>query len=105
VFTHARFLASFQTVLPDAQIHTFDASFDFRHEALADRAAEVAAAVPFVAAVVPYHNATGANYDEVHKVAGALTGGPVLGVTVDGDILPQVGLPGRTTPTLAPAAV
>jgi hypothetical protein len=105
VFTHARFLASFQTVLPDSQIHTFESPFDFRHEALADRAAEVAAAVPFVAAVVPYHNATGANYGEVHQVAGALTGGPVLGVTVDGDILPQVGLPGRTVPTLTPAAV
>jgi len=38
-------------------------------------------------------------------VAGALTGGPVLGVTVDGDILPQVGIPGRALPTLSPAAV
>jgi hypothetical protein len=105
VFTHARFLASFQSVLPDTRIHTFDASFDFRHEALAARAAEVVAAVPFAAAIVPYHNATGANYGEVHRVAGALTGGPVLGVTVDGDILPQVGIPGRALPTLSPAAV
>lgn len=105
VFTHARFLASFQSVLPDSRIHTFDAAFDFRYDALAARASEVAAAVPFAAAIVPYHNATGANYGEVHRVAGALTGGPVLGVTVDGDILPQVGLPGRTVPALTPAAV
>jgi hypothetical protein len=39
--------------------------------------------------VVPYHNATGANYDQVHGVAAAATAGPVIGVTVHGDVLPQ----------------
>ena len=40
----------------------------------------------FEAVVVPYHNATGANYAEVHAVAADATEGPVIGVAVDGGV-------------------
>ena len=53
--------------------------------------ADLATEINFAAAVVPYHNATGANYEQVHAVAGDTTDGPVIGVTVEGDVRIQRG--------------
>jgi radical SAM superfamily enzyme YgiQ (UPF0313 family) len=89
VLTHSRFEPSFQSELPARQIHTFDESFNFDADALAPAIERLLADGPFAAAVVPYHNATGANYDQVHRVAAAATVGPIVGVTVNGDVLAQ----------------
>jgi radical SAM superfamily enzyme len=89
VLTHARFVPSFQSELEPRQIHTFDESFNFDAALLAPAVKRAVAHGGFAAVVVPYHNATGANYDQVHGVAAAATAGPVIGVTVHGDVLPQ----------------
>jgi hypothetical protein len=86
VLTHQRFVVSFDSVLDKSRIHTFDESFNFDADRLAERVAELGAEVNFAAAVVPYHNSTGANYVEVHAVACDTTKGPIVGITVAGDV-------------------
>jgi hypothetical protein len=86
VLTHARFLPSFENVIDKGRIHTFNESFNFEAERLAARTADLATEINFAAAVVPYHNATGANYEQVHAVAGDTTEGPIVGITVAGDV-------------------
>ncbi len=86
VLTHERFIPSFDYTIDKAKTHTFNEAFNFSAAALAARVAHLASENNFVAAVVPYNNATGANYGEVHAVAGDATNGPVLGVNVSGEI-------------------
>jgi hypothetical protein len=93
VLAHERFLPSFQVVVPEDRVHAFGETFDFRPEPLADRLAALGERHRFGATVVPYNNATGANYDDVHAVAAAVAP-VVLGVTVDGAIVrPRVEAP------------
>lgn len=87
VLTHERFVPSFQSDFEPQQMHTFSESFNFDAKQMVARTAELAAANSFAAVVVPYHNATGANYGEVHAVGGAMTSGPIVGVTVNGDVI------------------
>ena len=54
---------------------------------MADRLQQLVNETEFAGVVVPYHNATGANYEQVHGVAAAATEGPIVGVTVRGDVL------------------
>ena len=93
VLTHERFQPSFGSVLDQGCIHTFNESFDFQADHLAERIAELATSVEFGAAVVPYSNGTGATYEQVHAVAGGVTDGPVVGVTVKGEVrIPRAAL-------------
>ncbi len=87
VLTHERFLPSFQNDFRPEQIHPFNESFNFDAAAMAPSLAALAESQDFSAVVVPYHNATGANYEQVHAVAAAVTAGPIVGVTVHGDVL------------------
>lgn len=91
VLTHERFVPSFEYVVEDEQIHSFNESYNFSASQLRERLAALSSTVAFAAAVVPYHNATGANYDEVHAVAGDITNGPVVGVTVTADVRTERG--------------
>jgi radical SAM superfamily enzyme YgiQ (UPF0313 family) len=86
VLTHERFRPSFESVVDQARIHTFGESFNFDADRLAGRVAHLATEVNLAAAVVPYSNATGATYEQVHAVAGDATDGPVVGVTVEGRV-------------------
>jgi radical SAM superfamily enzyme YgiQ (UPF0313 family) len=86
VLTHERFVPSLESELDQTRIHVFAESYDFHAARLATRVAELAKGKPFGAVVVPYHNATGANYDEVHAVAAGATTGPIVGVTVGGEV-------------------
>lgn len=97
VLTHERFVPSFESELDPSRIHVFTESYDFNRPRLASRMAELVRTNDFDGVVVPYHNATGANYDEVHAVAADATSGPVIGVTVAGEVRPwkRVGAPGR----------
>jgi len=87
VLTHERFVPSFQSDFEAHQIHTFSESFDFDRTALRSRLQTLANETEFAAVVVPYNNATGANYKQVHAVAAAVTAGPVVGVNVDGQVM------------------
>jgi radical SAM superfamily enzyme YgiQ (UPF0313 family) len=97
VLTHERFLPSFDYVVDKDRTHSFKESYNFSASALAPKMAELSSSIEFAAAVVPYHNATGANYGEVHAVAGDTTNGPVIGVTVSGDVRTERAgfIPGR----------
>lgn len=86
VLTHERFKPSFQSIFEPYQIHTFSESYNFDSNALTDRMERLISESEFAAVVVPYHNATGANYEQVHGVAAAATEGPIVGVTVHGDV-------------------
>jgi hypothetical protein len=86
VLTHERFVPSFEYVVDDERIHSYNESFNFSATELKNRIADLASTIEFAASIVPYHNATGANYDEVHAVAGDATNGPVVGVTVTADV-------------------
>ncbi|MFN7980620.1 MAG: radical SAM protein [Vicinamibacterales bacterium] len=90
VLTHERFVPSFQSDFDARQIHTFSESFDFNGTALRGRLDVLARETEFAAVVVPYNNATGAGYGQVHAIAAALTAGPVVGVNVDG-VVTQAG--------------
>jgi radical SAM superfamily enzyme YgiQ (UPF0313 family) len=98
VLTHERFLPSFENVIAADRLHGFNESFDFRYTALLDRVNGLAQAPGFAAAVVPYNNATGANYDEVHKVAAAAAGGVLIGVTVGGEVIAHPSAPAGYSP-------
>lgn len=87
VLTHERFVPSFQNDFRPDQIHTFGESYNFDAEAMAPTLSKLVDSTEFAAVVVPYHNATGANYEQVHAVAAATTAGPIVGVTVRGDVL------------------
>ena len=87
VLTHTRFEPSFQSDFTADQIHVFDDAFNFDAEAMAATLSTLVEASEFAAVVVPYHNATGANYERVHAVAAAATAGPIVGATVHGDVL------------------
>ncbi|MFN8063576.1 MAG: radical SAM protein [Vicinamibacterales bacterium] len=87
VLTHDRFVPSFQSDFTAEQIHPFSESFNFDVSAMAPTTGRLIEQHEFAAVVVPYHNATGANYDQVHAVAAAVTAGPIVGVTVNGDVL------------------
>lgn len=103
VLTHTRFEPSFQSVFEANQIHTFSESYNFDSTAMAERLEQLVNDTEFAAVVVPYHNATGANYGQVHGVAAAATEGPIMGVTVRGDVL-TVGVgQGSRTPACAVA--
>ena len=86
VLTHERFVPSFESVFEPYQIHPFSESYNFDAAAMAGRMERLAGDADFAAVIVPYHNATGANYEQVHGVAALVTGGPILGVTVHGDV-------------------
>ncbi|MFN7914071.1 MAG: radical SAM protein [Vicinamibacterales bacterium] len=104
VLTHERFEPSFQSDFTPDQIHVFRDSFNFDAEAMAPTMTKLVDTNEFVAVVVPYHNATGANYDQVHAVAAAATAGPIVGVTVHGDVLrPGTGHASRRPATYAVA--
>ena len=96
VLTHTRFEPSFQSVFEANQIHTFSESYNFDSTAMAERLEQLVTETEFTAVVVPYHNATGANYEQVHGVAAAATEGPIVGVTVRGDVI-AVGM-GQASP-------
>lgn len=89
VLTHERFQPSFQSEFEPRQIHAFNESFNFDGVLLAPAVERALSTGEFAAVVVPYHNATGANYEQVHQVASRATRGPVVGVTVNGEVLPQ----------------
>ena len=86
VLTHERFVPSFEYVVDKSCIHTFNESYDFQAQHLAARVSDLSTEFNFAAAVVPYNNATGATYEQVHAVAREMTEGPVVGVTVEGNV-------------------
>jgi radical SAM superfamily enzyme YgiQ (UPF0313 family) len=86
VLTHERFLPSFESDVAPARVHSFDESYDFEAARLTPRVTSLAQVTGFEAVVVPYYNATGANYEQVHAVGSVATTGPIVGVTVEGDV-------------------
>ncbi|MBM7866708.1 radical SAM protein [Heliobacterium gestii] len=87
VLTHQRFVAHFAPLLSPERMHVFEQTGDFRASLLGDWARALQSEFSFRAAVIPYTNPDGRNYEEVEQVA--LAAAPVIaaGVNMEGTII------------------